>query len=148
RMMNTQAAAASPAQGPATPPAQAPASAFNQVAFNQTAAAQVGQPTATPPGTPQAAPAASAPAGPPPNDLLALLQSYGGVIISQLNSGGTGFDFADHLCALVGAGTHAMIANHGEDTLTQTLLSFPEIALYGEARIRRFVYEFINFEQL
>jgi hypothetical protein len=55
---------------------------------------------------------------------------------------------ADHLSALFGNATHAMIAARGEDNLTQTLLSMPEFAIFGEIRLRKFCYEFCNFEQV
>jgi hypothetical protein len=57
-----------------------------------------------------------------------------------------GFEFADAVARLVGTGTVAMIANHGEELLGQTMLSVPELAMYGEARLRKFATEFVHFE--
>jgi hypothetical protein len=101
--------------------------------------------TVPPPPIPSANSAASS-AG-PPNDLLVLFQQYGGLVLQALNSGMPGFDFADHITGLTGNGTHAMISAHGEDALVHTMLSIPEIALFGEPRLRSFTKEFINFEE-
>jgi hypothetical protein len=64
-----------------------------------------------------------------------------------LNSGTPGYDFADHIVGLTGNAAHAMICVHGEDALVQTMLSIPEIALFGEQRLRTFTKEFVNYEQ-
>jgi hypothetical protein len=39
-----------------------------------------------------------------------------------------------------------MISAHGEDALVRTMVSIPEIALFGESRLRTFTKEFINYE--
>jgi hypothetical protein len=82
-----------------------------------------------------------------PNDLLVLFQQYGALVLQALNGGMPGYDFADHITELTGNATHAMISAHGEDALVHTMLSIPEIALFGEQRLRSFTKEFINFEQ-
>jgi hypothetical protein len=41
-----------------------------------------------------------------------------------------------------------MIASQGEDALTQTMLGLPELALFGEARLRKFSFEFVHFEEI
>jgi hypothetical protein len=81
------------------------------------------------------------------NDLFVLFQQYGGLVLQALNGGVPGYDFADHISALTGNATHAMISAHGEDALVHTMLQLPEIALFGEQRVRTFTKEFINYEQ-
>jgi len=41
-----------------------------------------------------------------------------------------------------------MIAGQGEDTLTQAMLSIPELKLFGEARLKKFAYEFVHYEEI
>lgn len=79
--------------------------------------------------------------------LLQLFQQYGGLLINALNGHTAGFEFADYVAGLFGDSTHAMIANYGEETLLQTMMSIPEIAVFGEPRLKTFVNEFIHFEQ-
>jgi hypothetical protein len=93
-----------------------------------------------------APPNGTASSGAPPNDLLTTFQMYGGLVVQALNGGVPGYDFADHITALTGNVTHAMISAHGEDALVHTMLSIPEIALFGESRLRTFTKEFINYE--
>ena len=116
------------------------------------------------PGTPAAPPAGNAnPSVPaaaassdsshqqtPPvsNELLPLLQNYGVLLLNALNGGMPGHHFGDHLTQLFGTATHAMIASQGEDALTRAMLSLPEFKMFGEARLKKFVFEFVNFEQL
>jgi hypothetical protein len=119
---------------------------------------------ANPPAAPnqeQGAPAGVAPAGmeqgssaPPagqgtaaPNELLTLLQSYGGLILGALNNGTPGYEFADNVARLFGTATVAMISTHGEQLLADTMLSVPELAMFGESRLRRFCHEFVHFEE-
>jgi hypothetical protein len=59
-----------------------------------------------------------------------------------------GHEFADHVSRLFGNSLHAQICNYGEDMLVQSMLSFQELALFGEARLRKFFYEFIHYEEL
>ena len=104
-----------------------------------------------PPATPETAPpsnSANSQAGSAPDELLPLLQNYGTLLLNALNSGMPGYDFADHLSQLFGTATQAMIAARGEDSLTQTLLSIREFAVFGEVRLRRFAYEFIHFDEI
>ena len=108
---------------------------------------------ATAPPLPGAAPPAMAPANgatpsaAPSNDLLAVFRQYGALVVQALNNGTPGYDFADHMTGLLGTSTHAMIAAHGEDALVAVMKSIPEIALFGEPRLRAFTTEFINFER-
>jgi hypothetical protein len=99
---------------------------------------------APPPGAPANGMAAGAA---PSNDLLATFQMYGGLVVSALNGGVPGYDFADHIVALTGSATHAVISAHGEDALVDTMKQIPEIGLFGEPRLRAFVKEFLNYEQ-
>jgi len=55
--------------------------------------------------------------------------------------------FADDIRRVVGAGMLASIANYGEDSLALMMLSMPEFLHFGDVRIRRFVHEFINYEE-
>src|SRR5262249_44942386 len=100
-MMNTQAPAA-------PPPAQATAAAFNQAsAFNQAAARQ----STAPMDAAQTPPGPSAQETAVPNELMPLLQNYGGLVLNALNGQVPGFEFADNLVRLFGGATHASIAN-------------------------------------
>jgi len=112
----------------------------------QNAAPQTGTPTGTPPNIPPSASPNSA-APPPADELGALVQMYGGLILGQLNMGSPGYVFADHITALIGNGMHAQICAQGEPALVQALLAAPEIAMFGEARLKKWVHEFVNFEE-
>jgi hypothetical protein len=59
-----------------------------------------------------------------------------------------GHYFANHVAELVGVGTHAMIANHGEDVLAANMMAVPELAVFGESRLHKFAYEFVHYEEL
>jgi hypothetical protein len=126
------------AAAPAAPMAAAPG-AFDPYA-NPAAMRAYSQATAAPPAV---LPAAAAPV----SEVAQVLQAYGGLVIQHLNSGTPGWQFGDWVSALMGNATHAQIAAHGEEALVQAMMSFPETAMYGEPRIRRFVQEFINYEQ-
>jgi hypothetical protein len=119
--------------------------------FAQTMNAQAAAPppavpvgTGVPPGAP---PYPAPPAAPPPDELGALLEIYGGLILGQLNMGTPGYVFADHITALVGNSMHAQICAKGEPALLEALLAVPEIGMFGEARLKRWVHEFVNFEE-
>ena len=113
---------------------------------NTLAAQQPAQPppAQAPPPPPPPPPGAAAPAG---NQLLALFQQYGQLIVNALNNGTPGYDFADYVSGLLGNATHAMIAANGEEALTATMLQIPEIAFFGEPRIRSFVTEFVDYQE-
>jgi hypothetical protein len=142
-------AAAPAAAGPFDPYANPQAMRDHARAMNQSRSQT--PPTQPPPATPETAPpsnSANSQAGSAPDELLPLLQNYGTLLLNALNSGMPGYDFADHLSQLFGTATQAMIAARGEDSLTQTLLSIREFAVFGEVRLRRFVSEFIHFEEI
>jgi hypothetical protein len=126
--------------------------ALRQHARNVSAQAAGTQPA--PPAGQAAAPSpnaaqSNAPDGlPPQNEILGLLASHGNLVLSALNAGIPGCDFADNLTQLFGAATHVMIANYGEDVLAQVMLSIPELRMFGESRLRRFAYEFCHFEEI
>ena len=82
-----------------------------------------------------------------PNELMPLLQAYGGLVLNALNTQVPGFEFADNLVRLFGGATHASIANYGEQVLANSMLQIPELRLFGEGRVRKFAHEFVNFEQ-
>ena len=48
---------------------------------------------------------------------------------------------------LLGNATHAQICAQGQPALVKALMAAPEIAMFGESRITRFVSEFIRFEE-
>jgi hypothetical protein len=52
------------------------------------------------------------PSAAPSSDLAAIFQMYGGLVVSALNGGVPGYDFADHVVALTGNATHAVISAH------------------------------------
>jgi len=122
------------AQAQNSPPAAAP----HQTAVTPDGAAGMQQ-GASPPPTQGPAPANAT--------LLPLLQNYGGLILNALNSGVPGYEFADNVARLFGNATHAMIANHGEQVLAENMLAIPELAMFGELRLRRFSNEFVNYEE-
>jgi hypothetical protein len=41
-----------------------------------------------------------------------------------------------------------MIAGQGEDVLTQNMMAVPELAIFGEAKLRKFAYEFVHYEEI
>lgn len=106
---------------------------------NQPAAGN--NPIGTPP-QPNPAPAGAS------NDLLVLLQSYSGMVLNALNNNVPGYDFADNIVRLLGAVPHAMISNYGEDAIVQSMLLLPEVAMFGEIRLRRFTNEFIHYQEI
>ena len=145
------ATATTPAQPAAFDPYQRPDLLRQHAQGVNGATGQAAAPAVPLPGTaPPAAPPAAAPANgaaAQPNDLLPVFQQYGALVVNALNNGTPGYDFADYVCGLLGKGTHAMIAAHGEDALVATMKSIPEIALFGEPRLRAFTAEFIDFER-
>jgi hypothetical protein len=113
-----------------------------------TAAPSVPQPSPTPPFNAAQAPA-SAPDGlPGVNEILPLLTQFGGLLTNALNSNIPGHHFARNVAELVGVATHAMIANHGEAALTANMMAVPEIAIFGESRLRKFAFEFVHYEEI
>lgn len=122
----------------------APTAAFDPYAnpaARNALAAQLRQPAAPVTAAPTPQPE------PPANELAALIQMYGGLLVSHLNQGTPGYAFADNITALLGNGMHAQIVAQGEPALVQVLLSTPETAMFGETRLRNFVHEFIHFQE-
>jgi hypothetical protein len=98
----------------------------------------------------QQAPAAAGtgPQTPPPqNELGMLVQTYGGLIVNHLNMGTPGHIVADYITGLYGNGIHVQICAQGEPALVQTLMSVPEIGVFGEPRLQKFVHEFVCFQE-
>jgi hypothetical protein len=104
----------------------------------------------------QAPPAGASPGGMPSGSfpgttgapgLLGLAQQYGILVVNALNAGTPGYDFADYMCGLLGTGTHAAIASQGEEAILQTLLSIPDIALFGQEKLKTFTHEFVDYEK-
>jgi hypothetical protein len=75
-----------------------------------------------------------------------MLHAQSPIIINALNSGVRGYEVADHLCGLLGTGTHAAISAFGQDQIVTGMLQLPQIALFGEPRLRTFTDEFIRYE--
>lgn len=128
------------APGGTAPPA-APFDPYQNPAATRALANSLAQPA------PITAPTTNAPQTAPPNELANLITQYGGLIVNQLNAGTPGWQFADYITGLLGVGTHAQIVAAGEPALLETLLSFPEIAMFGEPRLRKFVNEFVHFQE-
>lgn len=125
-------------------------SAYAQTLAHQPQPTPAPAPAPPPPPGPQPA----APGQPPPGDpgdaqnqLLGLFSQYGNLIIGHLNSGTPGYDFAAMITDLMGTATHAMIATQGEEMLWSTMMRIPEMAMFGEARLREFVHQFVNYQQ-
>jgi hypothetical protein len=96
-------------------------------------------------GEPQTGPAATASA--PPNELAPFIQAYGGLIVQHLNMGTPGYIVGEWLSGLLGNAAHAQIAALGEPALLAALMTTPEIAIFGQERLTRFVHEFVNFTE-
>jgi hypothetical protein len=133
----------------AAPPPPPPAAAFDPYRDPQRMReyAQTIRSPAPPPPPGAAAPNAGGQA-PPANELTQLFASYGMLVVNALNNGTTGADFGEWVASGFGTATHAMIASQGEDALTQTMLGIPELAIFGEARLRKFSFEFVHFEEI
>jgi hypothetical protein len=105
------------------------------------------QPQPNPAPVPQPAPPVAGQAN-APAELVTTLQTYGGVVLGALNSGQGGAVFADNLVNMFGAATHASIANFGIEAMVASMLAVPQIALFGEPKLRQFAFEFVNFEEI
>lgn len=121
----------------------------NPQAARQYASSMAQQPQPQP--APGQAPAPPPQPQPQPADaeaqLLQLLQSYGGLIQNHMNHNTPGYDFADYVVGLLGTGVHAQICGPGEETLATVMMRIPELAMFGETRIRTFVNEFVHYEE-
>lgn len=115
------------------------------LAAQQGAPAPAPGPAPAPQAQPGNGPQAAAAAG--PGELLPILQQYGNLLVNALNNGTTGFDFADSIVLLVGTGTHALLTAQGEEALLKTVMMVPEIAIFGEMRLRTFIHEFVHYEK-
>jgi hypothetical protein len=153
--MALRAGGVAPAMAAGAPVAAAAPSAFdpyqNQAAMREHARRMnAAAPAETQPGAQPASGAAPPQQGPPnpSSELATLFAQYGGLVVSAMNNGLGGADFADHLSQLFGTGLVANVSNFGEDALAQMMLSIPEIQVFGELRIRRFTREFLNFEEI
>lgn len=144
-------AAAAPGAAAARPPAPAAFDPYrNPGAARNYASTLPQQPPPAPAGPPPVAPQ------PPPQgpqeptveaQLLSLMQSYGGLIVNHMNSGTPGYDFADYVAGLLGVAVHANMCAPGEAALVAVMLKVPEIAVFGESRIRQFVNEFVHYQE-
>jgi hypothetical protein len=159
--MALRSGGAAPAMPGGTPAAPAALHAFNpysdQMAMRehsrrmnaQAAAAPLPpQPSSAPPANGQQSPLNGADGLPGANEILPLLAQFGGLVVNALNGNVAGHYFARNVSELVGVGTHAMIARHGEDVLAASMMSFPEMSMFGEARLRKFAFEFVHYEEL
>lgn len=142
--------------GPGTPAAPQAFDPYSnpqaRAAYAQTLAQQPQPAPAPAPAPPPAPPPQpSTPGQPPENDaqnqLMGLFTQYGNLIVGHLNSGTPGYDFAAMITDLLGTATHAMIANAGEEMLAATMIRIPEMNIFGEARLRQFVHEFVHYQE-
>lgn len=126
-----------------------------QAYANQLRAQQT--PPQSPPQTPLPTGGPSTPTTPPSPpqqqlnsqpDLAQMFQLYGGLALKALNDNTPGDVFADNIIALMGVQTHAYVANFGEETMVNVMKGIQEFQVFGENRIKRFVYEFIHYEEL
>lgn len=129
-----------PGAAPAAPPP--PPAAFDPYA--NPAAMRAHSQAMNIPAPAFAAPAAAAP---PQNELHSLIATYGGLVVQHLNSGTSGAQFADLIAGLLGNGMHAQICAQGEPALLQAMLTVPEVALFGEPHLRKFVHEFAHYQE-
>ena len=129
---------------PAAPITPNPTGAFDPYrdqAALRAHAASLKQPGQAPPG------ATPGTAMPPANELTVLLQQSTALLVNALNNGTPGYAFADYFTGLMGTAPHAMISAQGEQALVTAALAIPELAMFGEPRLRTFAKEFINFEE-
>ena len=84
--------------------------------------------------------------------LQMLLQSAGGMIVEFMKQGRDGVDLAENVVSLYNKMVHAQISSHGEERLFNEIKAFPELwnqlSIYGEEKVKLFVHEFVNFEDL
>jgi hypothetical protein len=120
--------------------------------MNQQAAAAPGAASSQPVNAPNAAaqtpPPPAAAGTQPPNEIQALLANYGALVLSALNGGQSGAEFAENVARLFGDATPLLIGNHGEAALTEAMLAIPELRLFGQARLQRFAHEFIHWQEI
>lgn len=142
----TAAPAAAGQTAPAMPavfdPYQNPAAmrAYSEQMRNPPPATAQPQPGA--PGT------AAAPGPPPPSELAGVLRQYSAIVVNAMNNGTDGADFADWLTGLLGAQTHALLSQPGEEILTGTMMQIPEIAIFGAVKLRAFAHNFCHYEEV
>lgn len=140
-----------PGAAPAAPPAPVSFDPYRQpdvaAAYARSQTPPPAPPAAPAPQPPPPAAGAGAAAAPANPQAVEIFQQYGNLVMNAVNNGTPGWQFADNVVGLLGTATHAMIANHGEDALVSTMLSIPEFQVFGEQRLRTFVYEFIHFEE-
>jgi hypothetical protein len=138
---------------PGAPPAAVPTApaAFDPYRDQQALRAHAHAVNAQQPTTPNPPTPPTPPPAPPPGQdtqLLTLFQQYAPIIVNALNRGTNGADFGDYVTGLLGVATHAQISGFGEDAILATMLSIPEISLFGELHLRTFVHEFIHYREI
>jgi hypothetical protein len=86
-------------------------------------------------------------AGSADRELSVVLQQYGQLALNALNADVRGFEFAENVIALLGAGTQAAFANYGKDQLVSAMMNIPEFQVFGQPRLSQFADEFIHFQE-
>ncbi len=89
----------------------------------------------------------------PMAELMPYLQQAAPIILMQLNQGKQGWEFADSLVGMYGAGIHAKISSYGVDGIISVMKSMPEFwnpvsTTFGEAHMQKWVNDFIHYEEV
>lgn len=92
---------------------------------------------------------------PDPNDagVIQAVQQYGAMILQALNASKEGWEFAEDVSRLFGDMVIQSVARHGTDSLIRGMKQVPEFwtvidASYGEAHMRKWCDEFINYKAI
>lgn len=83
-------------------------------------------------------------------NLIAAINSYGGLIIQKLNDDVKGYEFATMIIDMFSKGMWAGIANYGQETIFKAMQAVPQfwsqVAPFGEQAVKQWIEEFINYE--
>jgi hypothetical protein len=138
----------------AAPGAPGPPASWNPYE-NQAATAAYARTLRSQPAPPASAPPAASPTdGAPPaasatpdQELQMIFQQYGQLVLNSLNNAVPGYEFAENVIALFGAGTHAAFANYGESQLVSAMMNISEFQVFGKPRLSQFAHEFCHFQE-
>lgn len=89
----------------------------------------------------------------PIQEIQIAIHQAGGLISKHIMDGKKGWEFGSVLVDMYGAGTHAMVAKYGAETLVEGMKSVPEFwkpleSTFGEEYLENWVGEFINYEEI
>lgn len=87
------------------------------------------------------------------NQLLPIINQFGGMIITKIQNGVKGWEFAEDLVRFYGPAPHAMVSKFGVDGVLSTFKQLPEFwqqlePIWGEAYLKTWVEEFIGYEEI